>query len=440
MARNGCGGGLRETPLAAVKSRNGLKKGPWTSNEDSTLIEYVKNHGEGNWNAVQRNSGLSRCGKSCRLRWANHLRPNLKKGAFSADEEKLIVELHAKYGNKWARMASQIPGRTDNEIKNYWNTRLKRRQRAGLPIYPHENHHKPQLNSSPPPQSSYLVSAHLPNPNPNPNPGPGPNPLSFYEMFTSPQNQPNYNTPYINNQMKLYNDNNNGSISLSLSASNSSFSSPTLSAAPFFNHGPLPKPSFNLQYNNSLNYGNNSGPDMGVFGLPSIQSPVASSSDFVMTTTTTGSSDCAEDYYEVETGFERCNKKSGLLEDLLGESQALAGKTEDSFIAEDGNLHANADNFGFDEGAENKASGEGGSSMDDDLLNLLDNFPLSVPIPNWDEEIGNDSPGLTDGTNGAVESQLVAPQYNPVANSNGAANQDWNFGGSFMWNNMPSIY
>ncbi|KAL5719430.1 hypothetical protein ACHQM5_012211 [Ranunculus cassubicifolius] len=126
-----------------------LKKGPWTSAEDAILVDYVKKHGEGNWNAVQKHSGLFRCGKSCRLRWANHLRPNLKKGAFTSEEEHLIIELHAKMGNKWARMAAHLPGRTDNEIKNYWNTRIKRRQRAGLPLYPpemcmqalHENHH-----------------------------------------------------------------------------------------------------------------------------------------------------------------------------------------------------------------------------------------------------------------------------------------------------------
>ncbi|KAG0574004.1 hypothetical protein KC19_VG227400 [Ceratodon purpureus] len=113
-----------------------LKKGPWTSTEDSILTSFVTKHGEGNWNSVQKHSGLFRCGKSCRLRWANHLRPNLKKGAFSAEEERTIVELHAKLGNKWARMATQLPGRTDNEIKNYWNTRIKRRTRAGLPVYP----------------------------------------------------------------------------------------------------------------------------------------------------------------------------------------------------------------------------------------------------------------------------------------------------------------
>ncbi|KAK4339167.1 hypothetical protein RND71_040629 [Anisodus tanguticus] len=113
-----------------------LKKGPWTSVEDAILVDYVMTHGEGNWNAVQKHSGLARCGKSCRLRWANHLRPDLKKGAFTPEEERQIIELHAKMGNKWARMAAELPGRTDNEIKNYWNTRIKRRQRAGLPVYP----------------------------------------------------------------------------------------------------------------------------------------------------------------------------------------------------------------------------------------------------------------------------------------------------------------
>ncbi|KAM3324296.1 transcription factor GAMYB-like [Capsicum chacoense] len=113
-----------------------LKKGPWTTVEDAILVDYVMTNGEGNWNAVQRHSGLARCGKSCRLRWANHLRPDLKKGAFTPEEERRILELHAKMGNKWARMAAELPGRTDNEIKNYWNTRIKRRQRAGLPVYP----------------------------------------------------------------------------------------------------------------------------------------------------------------------------------------------------------------------------------------------------------------------------------------------------------------
>ncbi|KAK7269696.1 hypothetical protein RIF29_22430 [Crotalaria pallida] len=134
----------RRSSLSAEESGAGgnlggeslLKKGRWTSAEDAILTEYIKKHGEGNWNAVQRHSGLARCGKSCRLRWANHLRPNLRKGAFTPEEEQRIIELHARMGNRWARMAAELPGRTDNEIKNYWNTRINRMQRAGLPIYP----------------------------------------------------------------------------------------------------------------------------------------------------------------------------------------------------------------------------------------------------------------------------------------------------------------
>lgn len=95
-----CGGSLSRGVV--------LKKGPWTTAEDAILVDYVKKHGEGNWNSVQKHSGLSRCGKSCRLRWANHLRPNLKKGAFTQEEERLIIELHAKMGNKWARMAAHV--------------------------------------------------------------------------------------------------------------------------------------------------------------------------------------------------------------------------------------------------------------------------------------------------------------------------------------------
>jgi myb proto-oncogene protein len=106
-----------------VDAKTGMKKGPWTPQEDMILIEYVNKHGEGNWNSVQKNSGLLRCGKSCRLRWANHLRPNLKKGSFTEDEEKIIIELHAKLGNKWARMAAQVLYFTLNYIfflhKNY---------------------------------------------------------------------------------------------------------------------------------------------------------------------------------------------------------------------------------------------------------------------------------------------------------------------------------
>ncbi|KAK8945712.1 Transcription factor MYB39 [Platanthera guangdongensis] len=106
---------------------DGVKKGPWTSEEDQKLVQYIENHGHGSWRHLPKSAGLNRCGKSCRLRWTNYLRPDIKRGKFSEEEERLIIHLHSVLGNKWSAIATRLPGRTDNEIKNHWNTHLKKK-------------------------------------------------------------------------------------------------------------------------------------------------------------------------------------------------------------------------------------------------------------------------------------------------------------------------
>lgn len=105
----------------------GVKKGPWTPEEDIMLVSYVQEHGPANWRAVPTNTGLRRCSKSCRLRWTNYLRPGIRRGDFTPDEEKMIIQLQDLLGNKWAAIASYLPERTDNDVKNYWNTHLKKK-------------------------------------------------------------------------------------------------------------------------------------------------------------------------------------------------------------------------------------------------------------------------------------------------------------------------
>ncbi|XWS15392.1 hypothetical protein CRYUN_Cryun35bG0093000 [Craigia yunnanensis] len=104
-----------------------INKGAWTKEEDRRLIDYIRVHGEGCWSSLPKAAGLLRCGKSCRLRWINYLRPDLKRGNFTEGEDELIIKLHSLLGNKWSLIAARLPGRTDNEIKNYWNTHIKRK-------------------------------------------------------------------------------------------------------------------------------------------------------------------------------------------------------------------------------------------------------------------------------------------------------------------------
>ncbi|KAI4369474.1 hypothetical protein MLD38_017911 [Melastoma candidum] len=104
-----------------------LRKGLWSPEEDEKLARHITLYGHGCWSSVSKLAGLMRCGKSCRLRWINYLRPDLKRGTFSQQEEDLVIELHAILGNQWSQIASHLPGRTDNEIKNLWNSSIKKK-------------------------------------------------------------------------------------------------------------------------------------------------------------------------------------------------------------------------------------------------------------------------------------------------------------------------
>ncbi|CAN6681235.1 unnamed protein product [Malus baccata var. baccata] len=134
---------------SVVKAGNARpKKNLWKPEEDLILKQYVETHGEGNWATVSKLSGLKRGGKSCRLRWKNYLRPNIKRGDMSQDEKDLIIRMHKLLGNRWSLIAGRLPGRTDNEVKNYWNTHLNKNtsccpaggKRKGTSMTDYSNH------------------------------------------------------------------------------------------------------------------------------------------------------------------------------------------------------------------------------------------------------------------------------------------------------------
>ncbi|KAG7011908.1 Transcription factor MYB-like protein [Cucurbita argyrosperma subsp. argyrosperma] len=480
-----------------------LKKGPWTAAEDGILIEYVKKHGEGNWNAVQKHTGLARCGKSCRLRWANHLRPNLKKGSFSQEEERVIIELHAKLGNKWARMAAQLPGRTDNEIKNYWNTRMKRRQRAGLPLYPleiqqeamafhlqqHQHHHHQQQqqhhsSSAAAVATNFSAIRHKPDFNNN-----HPNSVSIFNFSSSINNsQKNFSDGSSfyaapTSQFKFFPENNNGGR----------FALPLSPVSPFSQIGQQmnqslsnpPQASFQLNYGDNYVCNSNWGLNSMILGapyhhlipgleteLPSIQTPPLSTTpassgtsggDGIMVGTNSGLLDVVLQEAEARSRNEKQSKEE------TSSAGDLKQRTEQGSTEEDdANLHvesvlgssggeeaaAAAENYS-DEFSSSYSSSrkkprmepleEMNSMDDDDLMSLLNNFQSGMPVPEWYPGSSDDDLGIN-LHNGPSSRELNGngeedDQRQKVASpSTVSSSRVLEWSlGSSCWNNMPSI-
>ncbi|XP_020203379.1 transcription factor MYB63 [Cajanus cajan] len=138
-----------------------VKRGPWSPSEDLKLIAFIQKYGHENWRALPKQAGLMRCGKSCRLRWINYLRPDVKRGNFTQEEEETIIRLHKALGNKWSKIASCLPGRTDNEIKNVWNTHIKKRKSSNSSA--HESKPKSSITSSSSSSSELFFSNETPN-------------------------------------------------------------------------------------------------------------------------------------------------------------------------------------------------------------------------------------------------------------------------------------
>nr|WHL30745.1 MYB transcription factor [Hippeastrum hybrid cultivar] len=105
-----------------------VRKGAWSKEEDELLRRCIEKYGEGKWNLIPQRAGIKRCRKSCRLRWLNYLSPAIHRGKFNEDEIDLIVRLHKLLGNRWSLIAGRIPGRTANDIKNFWNSHLSKKK------------------------------------------------------------------------------------------------------------------------------------------------------------------------------------------------------------------------------------------------------------------------------------------------------------------------
>ncbi|PIA36511.1 hypothetical protein AQUCO_03400423v1 [Aquilegia coerulea] len=144
--------------MACDKSPKAMyRKGLWSPEEDEKLRDYIFRYGHGCWSSLPSRVGLQRNGKSCRLRWINYLRPGLKRGVFTSQEDQTILALHQSLGNRWSQIAQQLPGRTDNEIKNYWHSCLKKKVMKAAEGF------QAQSNSQSPKTMESASSSHEPN-------------------------------------------------------------------------------------------------------------------------------------------------------------------------------------------------------------------------------------------------------------------------------------